>query len=140
MHYFSLFDTKFYKLCVNFSLFWTKNTNFLEIFEKIVKFFNENSIEKIVFLNYFLVKLGLKIEPSEITSFFYNNFFNFWWDVPGVPPGNATVAYSKISTLIRIDHTKLILISLIQGKEVWRWNRLLLSIYWWQVEYQLRSH
>ena len=33
----------------------------------------------------------LKIGPSEIKSFFYNNFFNFGGrNVPGLPPGSAT--------------------------------------------------
>ena len=45
-------------------------------FEKTLKFFVKNSLEKLHFY-LFLEKLLLKIEPSEITSFFYNNFFNF---------------------------------------------------------------
>ena len=56
--------------------------------EKILKFFENNSIEKLSFY-LFLEKLLLKIEPSEITSFFYNNFFQFFGgggDVPCVPP------------------------------------------------------
>ena len=45
-------------------------------FEKILKFFDKNSLEKLNFY-LFLEKLLLKIEPSEITSFFYNNVFHF---------------------------------------------------------------
>ena len=46
-------------------------------FEKFLKVFDENSIEKLIFIFYFLENLLLKIEPSEITPFFYNNFFAF---------------------------------------------------------------
>ena len=47
-------------------------------FEKILKFFDENSIEKLNFLFFiFFENLLLKIELSEITPFFYNNFFGF---------------------------------------------------------------
>ena len=50
----------------------------------MLKIFDENSIEKLDF-NLFLGKLLLKIEPSEITSFFYNNFSGSGW---GVEPAN----------------------------------------------------
>ena len=59
-------------------------------FEKILKFFDENSIEKLNFLFfYFFENLLLKIELSEITPFFYNNFFGFGGDFPPSPPGYA---------------------------------------------------
>ena len=66
-------------------------------FEKILKFFDENSLEKLNFLFfnfYFLFfseNLLLKIELSEITPFFYNNFFGFWGggNFPPFPPGYA---------------------------------------------------
>ena len=46
--------------------------------EKILKFFDENSLEKLKFLFlFFFENLLLKIELSEITPFFYNNFFGF---------------------------------------------------------------
>ena len=91
MHYFCLFYTKVYTPCVNFSRVWTKNTNCWKSFEKSMKILDENSIEILTF-KLFLEMLMLKIEPSEITSFFYNNFFQFrGWNVPGVPPpGYAT--------------------------------------------------
>ena len=58
-------------------------------FEKILKFFDENSLEKLNFL-YFFENLLLKIELSEITTFFYNNFFGFGGrDFPPSPPGYA---------------------------------------------------
>ena len=46
-----------------------------------------------------LEKLLLKIEPSEITSFFYNNFFRFGGggNVHYVPPGGA---YGKDKIII----------------------------------------
>ena len=92
MPYLCLFYTKFYKPCVNFSRVGTKNTTWWKSFEKILKILEKNSIEKLTF-RLFLERLMLKIEPSEITSFFYNNFFQFrGWNVPGVPPpGYATV-------------------------------------------------
>ena len=64
-------------------------------FEKILKFFDINSLEK---LNFYLCleKLLLKIEPSEITSFFYNNFFNFGGG-GNVPPGGATALLYKLA-------------------------------------------
>ena len=54
-------------------------------FEKILNFFDENSIEKLDFLFlflYFFENLLLKIEPPEKTPFFYNNLFGF----AGFPP------------------------------------------------------
>ena len=74
MKHFRLFCKKISKPCVKFSRVWTKNTIRWGNFEKILKIFDENSIEK---LNFYLFweYLLLKIKPSEITSFFYNNFF-----------------------------------------------------------------
>ena len=55
-------------------------------FEKSFKVFDKNSLGKLNFYR-FLEKLLLKIEPSEITSFFYNNLFHFGGaNVPTVPP------------------------------------------------------
>ena len=49
------------------------------------EFFDKNSLEKLNFYLFF-ENLLLIIEPSEITSFFYNNSFNFGGgDVPCVP-------------------------------------------------------
>ena len=56
-----------------------------ETFEKALKTFDENSIEKLN-LNLFCEKLLPKIEPTEITSFFNNNLFHFGGgNVPYVP-------------------------------------------------------
>ena len=56
---------------------------FLENFENHD---DENSIEKLHFL-LFLENLLVKIEPSEITPFFYNNSFGFGGRIP--PPKSA---------------------------------------------------
>ena len=46
--------------------------------EKILNFFVENSIEKLILLLFiFFENLLLKIDLSEITPFFYNTFFGF---------------------------------------------------------------
>ena len=46
--------------------------------EKNLKMFDENSIEKLNFHFIFILEnLLQKIEPSEMTPFFYNNFFGF---------------------------------------------------------------
>ena len=50
MHYFSLFYTKFSKSCFKFSHVLTKSTNCGEIFKKIWKFFDENSIGNGIFI------------------------------------------------------------------------------------------
>ena len=66
-------------------------------FEKILKTFDKNSIEKLNFERV-LEKLLLKIEPSEITPFFYNNF-----SISGggrslcSPPGGAYVFPPSVS-------------------------------------------
>ena len=79
----------------SFMRVWTKNTNCWEI----LKFFDENSLEKLnfyfsFFLFIFFEKVLLKIELSEITPFFYNNFFGFGrgWGFPPFPPGYALVS------------------------------------------------
>ena len=46
----------------------------LENSEKILKFFDKPSLENLNFSE----KLLIKIDPSEITSFFYKVFFYFW--------------------------------------------------------------
>ena len=73
MQYFRLFCKNILKPCVKFSRVWTKNTISQGKFEKILKFFDENQQKNWIF-TYFREILLLKIEPSEITSFFYNNF------------------------------------------------------------------
>ena len=84
MQYFSIFFKKFNKPRVNFLRVWTKNAKC----SANLRIFEENSIEKwnflfVIFIYfYFLEILLLKIEASEITSFFYNNFFGS----RGVPP------------------------------------------------------
>ena len=48
--------------------------NCLGNFEKFLKIFDENSMEKLNFFSIFWDNSLLKIETSEITSFFYNIF------------------------------------------------------------------
>ena len=78
--------SKFFKNhAFNFRAFGRK-THGWENFKKILKFLEENPIEKMIFL-LFLEKLLLKIKPSKITSDFYNNFFLFRGGyVPVFPP------------------------------------------------------
>ena len=63
----------------------------LGIFEKTLKFFDKNSLEKLNFY-LFLEKLLLKLEHSEITSFFYNIFSisGGGGTFPVFPPAGAT--------------------------------------------------
>ena len=75
MNYFCLLTIKFYKPWVMFcafrrkthigGIFWENLENFKWKFNWIIDF------------RLFLEKLMLKIEPSEITTFFHNIFFNF---------------------------------------------------------------
>ena len=62
-------------------------------FEKILKIFDENSIENLNFYFIFILffeNLLLNIEPSEITPVFYNIFrFRGGGDFPLPPPGYA---------------------------------------------------
>ena len=79
--YFRLFCKEITKPCVKFSRVWTKNTIYWANCEKIL---DETSIEKLN-LYLFLENLLLKIETSEITSFFYNNFSRFGGGVSPLP-------------------------------------------------------
>ena len=81
MHYFSLFYTKPALIfrAIGRTTLW-------ECFEKIL---DENSIEKLSF-KLFLEKLVLKIEPSQLASFFFTIFPISGEGVPVVPPGYGT--------------------------------------------------
>ena len=99
MHYFSLFSTEFKKPALIFRAFGRKIV--LGNFEKILKFFYKNSLLKWNF--YLFLEVLLKIEPSEITSFF-QQFFQFrGGDVPCVPPGGAYVIQSNKSRRVRSE-------------------------------------
>ena len=65
-----------------------KKHKLLGNFEKIVKIFDENSIEKLNFI-IFIGNMLLKIEPSEITQFFYNNVSAWGGGFPPTPPKSA---------------------------------------------------
>ena len=73
MLYFSLFCKEISKPCGQFLRVWTKNTSVWEILRNFWWKFNG----KIEFFSIFWEHLLLKIETSEITSLFYNNFFRF---------------------------------------------------------------
>ena len=88
-----------------------------------MKIFDENSIEKLNF-ELFLENLLLKIELSEITSFFLQEFFPFrgGGDFPPVPPGYATVSEyikyaDKRGNLIKIRRMYCILPALLKEME-----------------------
>ena len=87
MHYFSLFFKKISKLCVKFLSVWTKNTIGLEIFEKILKIFDENSIEKFNFY-LFLGKVVAKTTAFGNNIVFLQQFFRFGrgFEPPNPPP------------------------------------------------------
>ena len=55
-------------------------------FEKILKFFDENSISFLFLFFIFFENLLRKIELSEITPFFYNNFFGLGGGISPLSP------------------------------------------------------
>ena len=106
---FAYFATKISKPFAKFSRVWTKNTIVWGNFEKILEIFDKNSMENCIFI-YFWENFLLKIETSEITSFFYNNFFRLGgvW-TPLTPPAYATASvlhwnstYKSINTVYAI--------------------------------------
>ena len=75
---------------------WTKNANCWEILRKFWKFLMKILLKNgifILFLILFFENLLLKIEPSEITPVFYNNFFGFGGG--GFPPSPWLLPWSK---------------------------------------------
>ena len=96
--YFSIFFKRFKKPPFNYYRVWTKNTLFGK-FEKFLKIFDKNSIGKLNFYR-ILEKLLLKIEPSEIASFFYNNFSHFGGGVGDVPLAEPMVYLIDFSSYI----------------------------------------
>ena len=89
-----------------------ENPKLLGTFEKILKFFDENSIEKLHFYSFLFLffisfeNLLLKIELSEITPFFYNNFFGFrGGGISPLPPGYALDGgCSNMTNLLKGHH------------------------------------
>ena len=99
MHYFSIFFKEFNKPCVHFSRIWTKNANCWEILRKLWKFLMKILSKNWIFY-FYLENLLLKIEPPEITPFFYNNFFLVsGFNVSPFPLGYALEFYCKQSNL-----------------------------------------
>ena len=74
--YFRLFCKEITKPCVKFSRVWTKNTICWVNFEKILKLFDENSIEK---LNFYLLlgKFVAKNRNFGNNIIFLQHFFRF---------------------------------------------------------------
>ena len=70
MHYFSIFINKVNKPCVNFSAFGRK-TQFFGNFEKNLKIFDKNSIEKFHFSDFWK---GCLLKITKVCS---NIFFQF---------------------------------------------------------------
>ena len=98
MHYFSIFSKTFNKPCVNFLRVWTKKPKLLGNFEKILKFFDENSIEKLnFFIFYFYFIFFSKICYQKLNfrnnTIFLQQFFRFrgggGFPPPFLPPGYA---------------------------------------------------
>ena len=94
MHYFSIFSQIFNKPCVNFLRVWTKKT-IIGKFEKILQFFDENSIEKFNFLFFFIFyffrKFVTKNRAFGNNTIFLQQFFRFrgGGNFPPSPPGYA---------------------------------------------------
>ena len=65
------FSKKFMKPCVNFSRVWTKNTNFGDFWENLENFWWKFYRKIVFYIFIFLENFLRKIEPSEITPFFY---------------------------------------------------------------------
>ena len=99
------------KPCVNFSSVWTQNTIVWGKIEKSLNVFDENSMEKLNFFLFWEILL-LKIESSELTSFFYNDFFLFGggrFEAPNPPPPLRTpLASATTIDIALILHFKIL--------------------------------
>ena len=72
-----------------------------------MKIFDENSIEKMEFFYFYFYfgKVSLKIEPVEITPFFYNNVFGFGeGKFPPSPLATPLGATSRCRSSVRSAH------------------------------------
>ena len=76
MHYFSLFFYNMLRIMRLFLAGFGEKHKVLRNFERKLKNFAKNSIETLKFFTIF-GNVVAKIEPSEITSLFYN-FFHLW--------------------------------------------------------------
>ena len=76
MHYLSIFFKRFNKPCVNFSRIFDEKRKALGNFEKIVKIFDENAIEKLNFF-IFIRKFVTKNRAFGNNTIFLQQFFRF---------------------------------------------------------------
>ena len=110
MHYFSIVFTNFKKPCVNFVCSFGRNRKLLGNFEKILKIFDENSMEKLNFFIFIFENLLLKIEPLEITPFYYNNFFGFGGGIFPLSPwplgGGVYITVQGVTSQYKYDKNK----------------------------------
>ena len=101
MLYFRLFCQKISKPCVKFSRVWTKNTIVWEYFEKILKFFDENSMEKLNFYLFF-GKFVAKNRNFGINIIFLQQFSPVRGGLnPPNPPAYATAPCNITSDVLK---------------------------------------
>ena len=100
MHYFSLFFKIISKPCVKLLRVWTKNTIGWEYFEKILKIFDDNSIEKLNFY-LFLGKVVAKNRGFGNNIIFLQQFFRIRGG-GGWTPVSPCVRHCFFSSLISL--------------------------------------
>ena len=96
MHYFSIFFKHLNKLCVHFFARLDEKHELLGNFEKILNFFDENSIEKLNFL-FFIRKFVTKNRAFGNNTIFLQQFFRFrgGGGISPLPPGYALALENK---------------------------------------------
>ena len=100
----AFFKKDFQNPALNFCAFGRKTLFVLKCFDKILKVFDENSIEKLIFLLYFSERFLLKIEPLELTSFFSNIFSGSGGGLnPSIPPAYSTAKNSPVNHVFRVS-------------------------------------
>ena len=100
--YFCLFCKEITKPFAKFSRVWTKNAIVWGKFEKILKIFDENSMEKLNFY-LFLGKFVAKNRNFGNNIIFLQHFFRFWGVNP--PPNPSAYATDLMITLFSVNLT-----------------------------------
>ena len=109
MYYFSIFFKKFNKPCVNLLRIWTKNT-LLGNFEKVLKIFDEVSIEKLNFyfifiFNFIFRKCVTKNRAFGNNTIFLQQFFRFrGGGISRFPPGYALGSDNQMEIMYSYQH------------------------------------